>query len=357
MTDSLENDQEKEALSLETSTAEKQLDSETAATEQKSKEKPSEIQSDEKEMKPGKPFYKKWWFWVIVVLILIIVVGSVGGESTSSSNTTSNSNVSTSSSSASNTNMVDNADDAQEPLAATDAEKADLKASIDESKAMDMGLYTSDSAELFTDAISEAEDIYSNPEATSDEVKNAIDYLATAKALLEEKVQPVVLTGNGDDVVDIPEDLAVCLVSANYEGGSNFVIKSLDASGNSLDLLVNTIGAYTGTTTTGLGRGTAAMLEINASGPWTITLKPIADADALTSGQVMHGDNVVLADTSGATKLNITNNGESNFVVRGISTSSSELLVNEIGSYSGTVVNKNYIMFIVGSKGDWTISW
>ena len=59
-----------------------------------------------------------------------------------------------------------------------------------------------------------------------------------------------------------------------------------------------------------------------------------------------------------AAKLSIENQGEHNFVVRGVDSDGKvKLLVNEIGSYSGTVANRDYFMVIVESEGDWCISW
>lgn len=294
------------------------------------------------------PVYKKWWFWVIIAVVIIGIIGGIaGGSGSHDGNSTSSSSSSSEYSSSAQ----------QVATPATEGEKAELLEAIDEAKVLDLSLYTSDTGATLTSAISNAERVYADTDATSTQVSSALSQLKGAKNLLKEKEKPVVLTGSGDDVVDIPANLFTCLVTADYSGSSNFVIKSLDKNGDSIDLLVNTIGAYTGTTTTGMKNTTAVYLEVGASGPWTITLSPIADAQSITSGQQLHGDNVVMASTGSATKLTITNAGESNFVVYGISSSSSKLLVNEIGDYSGTVINNGYSMFIVQSEGDWTISW
>lgn len=293
------------------------------------------------------PIFKKWWFWLIIAVVIIGIIGGAAGGSGSSNS----SSAATASSSASSSAAQ------QVATPATEGEKAELLAAIDEAKVIDLSLYTSDTGVTLTSAISNAEKVYADSNATSMQVDGALSQLNSAKSLLKEKEKPVVLTGSGDDVVDIPANLSTCLVTAEYSGGSNFVIKSLDKNGDPIDLLVNTIGAYTGTTTTGMKSTTAVYLEVGANGPWTITLSPIADAQTIANGQQMRGDNVVMASTEGASKLTITNAGKSNFVVYGISSSSSKLLVNEIGDYSGTVINSGYSMFIVESEGDWTISW
>lgn len=57
----------------------------------------------------------------------------------------------------------------------------------------------------------------------------------------------------------------------SHQGTSNFAVWALDANLNRRDLLVNEIGAYTGTVR--VERGTAG-LEINADGSWTVTINP-----------------------------------------------------------------------------------
>lgn len=312
------------------------------------KDSSSTPQTEKAEKETKVPFYKKWWFWVIIV---VVVIGIIGGAASGGSN--DNSTTSSSSSNSSNVNTASQSTSSP----ATEQEKAELLSAIDEAKVIDLTQYTNDSGASLTAAISNAEKVYADTSASSSDVESAITRLSSAKNLLKEKEKPVVLTGNGDDVVDIPASLSTCLVTAEYSGSSNFVIRSLDKNSDSIDLLVNTIGAYSGTTTTGMKNTTAVFLEVSASGPWTITLSPIADAQTITNGQALHGDNVVMASTGSASKLTITNAGKSNFVVYGISSSSSKLLVNEIGDYSGTVINNGYSMFIVQSEGDWTISW
>lgn len=290
-----------------------------------------------------RPIYKKWWFWLIIVIVIVLIAS--GGNSGESNKSSSSAETSASSKTV------------QAPTPATDSEKAELKAAIDEANVIDLSLYTTDTAAELKSAIDVANKCYANAEASSADVKGAISRIKSAISQLKEKIKPVVLEGSGDDVVDIPSELSTCLVSAQYNGKSNFIIKTLDKSGDSLDLLVNTIGSYTGTTTTGKKNTAAAFLEINAAGPWTITLKPVVDAESITSGQQIHGDNVVMASTGASKKLSITNEGKSNFVVYGISATSSKLLVNEIGDYNGTVVNNGFSMFIVESEGDWSITW
>lgn len=359
-------------LSDDSSAAEEKIDvSNDSVGIKENPEADSEIPiiSSESEHIDKKPIYKNGWFWPVVVVVIVLILGicaALGGNEEKKPNTeptpvsktesadTKETDTTKEDKSSTSTNKSEKK---EEPVYATEAEKEELRAAIDEANAIDLELYTSDTAAAVTLAIQDAEAVYADEKALPSKVDKAIEGINETVSKLEEKIQPVVLSGNGDDVVDIPSELAICLVTAEYSSDSNFIIKTLDSNGGSIDLLVNTIGAYYGTTTTGMRNGTPAYLEVSASGPWTITLKPIADADVLENGQMMHGDNVVLASSSAAKKLTINNSGKGNFIVYGISSSSSKLLVNEIGDYSGTVVNNGSSLFIVESEGDWSISW
>lgn len=165
-------------------------------------------------------------------------------------------------------------------------------------------------------------------------------------------------SGTGDSVVDLPVAGTPCLISISHDGGSNFAIWSVNSSGENVDLLVNTIGSYSGTVTNYGKHTESAMLSIKADGNWTITIAPLSSMQPLENGATYTGDDVRYIDTTTLTKITIENTGDSNFTVRGIGISSAKLLVNEIGSYSGTVIwNENQSFLIVGSNGNWSVSW
>jgi hypothetical protein len=100
---------------------------------------------------------------------------------------------------------------------------------------------------------------------------------------------PLAQSGTGLYIVTLPKGVTGGIVTALHDGASNFVIDVLDATNQSTaDLLVNTIGAYTGTTAYGLtALGDGISLQITADGNWTITLSPISAARrSLTPGRV-----------------------------------------------------------------------
>lgn len=148
------------------------------------------------------------------------------------------------------------------------------------------------------------------------------------------------------------------IVTATYDGASNFVVNVLDADNESTgDLLVNAIGSYDGRTAFGLtSTGDASALEVTADGPWTITVAPLSSAkDLPESGE---GDGVYLYDGDSG-KLALSHSGEGNFVVYEETGDalSMGLLVNEIGSYSGKVaLSTGPSIIAITADGSWTAS-
>ncbi len=168
----------------------------------------------------------------------------------------------------------------------------------------------------------------------------------------------VTVTGSGDDVVDIPCAGMPCIIEISHSGSHNFAVWSVDSSGDNVDLLVNEIGSYSGTVTTYTDYDDAAMLAITAGGSWSVTFKPMSAMEEATNGSSFTGDNVVLINADELTKVSFTHSGSSNFAVWGIGMTDVDLLVNEIGSYDGTVIwSQPQSFLIVNADGTWTVSW
>jgi len=168
---------------------------------------------------------------------------------------------------------------------------------------------------------------------------------------------PLTQSGTGDNIITLPKGATAGIVTATHDGSSNFVINVLDAANQSTaDLLVNTIGAYTGATAYGLtALGDGVSLQITADGNWTITLSPISAAPALVGAG--SGDAVFLY-TGPAEPLTVAHSGESNFVVTEDTGASFSfgLLINEIGAYTGTVpMSAGPSIVTVRADGAWTL--
>lgn len=121
-------------------------------------------------------------------------------------------------------------------------------------------------------------------------------------------------------------------------------------------VLVNTIGAYTGTSVYGFTEFSKGVtLQLSADAAWTITISPVSAAPALpTSGA---GDGVFLY-TGAVGQLAATHDGSANFVVSeqtGNGPEMSLLLINTIGAYSGTVpISAGPVVFSITADGHWT---
>lgn len=169
--------------------------------------------------------------------------------------------------------------------------------------------------------------------------------------------EPVTHTGTGDNLVSLPAGATVGIVTATHDGARNFIINALDATnGSTGDLLVNTIGAYSGTSAFGFNAmSDATTLEVNADGNWSIVISPVSAAPAFAASGT--GDAVHLFDGD-AGKLTATHAGERNFIVMEETGEafSMGILVNDIGVYSGTVpLSAGPSVLVIRADGAWTL--
>lgn len=165
-------------------------------------------------------------------------------------------------------------------------------------------------------------------------------------------------SGSGDSTIDIAPGVVAAVVTATHQGSANFAVSALDAANQPTgDLLVNTIGAYTGITAYGLsGFGEPSKLQITADGPWTRLIAPISSAPQLPAQASGEGDAVYVYD-GGAVDWAIEHTGEANFVVLQYVDPFPNLAVNEIGNYSGTVpAQAGPSVVAIQADGQWSIA-
>jgi hypothetical protein len=169
---------------------------------------------------------------------------------------------------------------------------------------------------------------------------------------------PTVYNGRGDDIVSITKDPGIAVLQFECPQCSSNTIVTTDGSES---LLVNEIGSYTGKHLIDLRDGsTTTTVTVKASGAWKLTVASglgaatVAAGDAPVAGQ---GDDVILMNGT-ATKVRITNRGQSNFIVYVISirSPSINLAVNKIGGYEGTVALDAPAVITIKSSGNWTIT-
>jgi hypothetical protein len=169
---------------------------------------------------------------------------------------------------------------------------------------------------------------------------------------------PLTQTGTGDGLMTLPAGAKAGVVNASYQGGDNFSISVLDASNQSTgQLLVNTIGSYTGTTAYGFNAlSTGVTLQVSGSGSWTVTISPVSAAPGLPASGT--GDGVFLY-SGGAARMSATHDGSANFAVLEETGDPFHfgLLINEIGAYSGTVpLSAGPSVISITADGNWTMS-
>lgn len=172
--------------------------------------------------------------------------------------------------------------------------------------------------------------------------------------------EPVVYTGTGDDVVQItpPDGKYVFKITGNQEE-RHFSVKAYDSFAEYIDLLVNTTSQYSGVTYD--PTQSTAMLEVSATGDWTIELVSIYTMDALISGNSISGEGdavlqvfapVLTADIQG-------NDASAHFSVKSYDMDGGylDLLVNTTDPYSGTVMmGLDVSTLVISAEGPWTIT-
>jgi hypothetical protein len=172
---------------------------------------------------------------------------------------------------------------------------------------------------------------------------------------------PTSHSGSSDAVVPIPAGAKAGLVAATHTGSGHFAVEALDAENKMVDLLANEVGAYSGTTAFGFGISSKAPvnLKVTASSGWTMKISPISSAPVLASPASGKGDAVYLWNGK-ATNWDIKNTGDGHFAVsnQGSGVLSYDLLVNEVGSYHGTVpVKSGPAVTMITSDGTWSITF
>lgn len=165
------------------------------------------------------------------------------------------------------------------------------------------------------------------------------------------------LDGSGDDVVNLTKPDGPALIDLSYSGRGNFIVWNQSASGKRQDLLANTIGSYKATRPLDFGGQKTVRLEIRASGPWEIKVRDLDSVKKVTvpgtiTGQ---GDEVFMLIGDTVDHATILHDGESNFIVTVYDQFRPDLLVNEVGDYSGIVSISGGSVFDIVADGTWTI--
>jgi hypothetical protein len=168
--------------------------------------------------------------------------------------------------------------------------------------------------------------------------------------------------GSGDSVVEIelPDGSGQAAVATiAHQGSSNFAVWALDSNMAQQDLLVNVIGNYQGTVLFNLSGNDTTSLEITADGAWSVTVRSLLSLEEFDGSPVSGSGDDVLIYRGKAGVAAITHNGSSNFAVWTYG-DRTDLVVNEIGAYSGSVRwTAGPSVVAISADGEWsiTVSW
>lgn len=196
-----------------------------------------------------------------------------------------------------------------------------------------------------------------NKAAKEREAQAAREAAAKKAAEVAAANAPKDYSGVGDDVVNITkhgDGTGAEVAIIQHTGGSNFAVHTLDSSLAKTDLLVNEIGPYSGTVAFDLrsSQQTKA-LKVTADGAWTIKLVPLSSVRKLDGSAPMTGRGDDVFYYTGPAKAAVfTHDGSSNIAVHSYSTRA-DLLVNEIGPYTGTIVWTPGL-YQVTADGNWS---
>jgi hypothetical protein len=165
--------------------------------------------------------------------------------------------------------------------------------------------------------------------------------------------------GSGDSIVkvELPDGAdQVAVATISHKGSSNFAVWALDSNMEQQDLMVNRIGNYQGTVLFNLNGNDTTSLEVTADGAWTITVRSVLSLRQFKGAAATGtGDDVIIYQgEAGAAAL--THNGESNFAVWSYG-DNTDLVVNQIGTYKGTVRwSAGPSVIAVSADGKWSIT-
>ncbi len=166
-------------------------------------------------------------------------------------------------------------------------------------------------------------------------------------------------SGSGNFVIDATGyDLTRKLMVITHNGVAEFQVSTLDQDLIQLALVESAVGAVSGTYPLGFdGVATPRYIRVDADGEWAIEIKPVEEARLWQADFIAGTGADVLRYEGGASVLDYTNAGSSNFIVQYYRNPGFDLLVNEIGPISGTtIMQAGPGVVVVDAEADWALS-
>lgn len=171
---------------------------------------------------------------------------------------------------------------------------------------------------------------------------------------------PIKLSGRKSKTVKlkIPKDVgAVARITSS--GKKDFAVWELDAKGDKPKVLVNRVGAYQGTVLVNLTGGVRA-LKVQASGPWSITIKPALDAKAWDPEKRLKGTGDIVVRISPLSEAPIPvqfrHDGTRTFGVWAYGLTGSDELATGMGAATDDLVVPGRSLLVrIEADGPWSI--
>jgi hypothetical protein len=132
-------------------------------------------------------------------------------------------------------------------------------------------------------------------------------------------VAPNTYEGEGDETIEIatpvPGRPAVATLTSTRSGA--FIVDGLDADGNAIENLVDVLDTYEGSVPIDWNPSLAPItqLQIQAPGPWTISLSSLTDVPQFTTGKLEGDSDDVFAYVGGEADGEMTFAGEGSAVL------------------------------------------
>jgi len=200
------------------------------------------------------------------------------------------------------------------------------------------------------------------------------------EAYSEDEVSSISFTGEGDTITDFFKlESYMLLFDIEYSGDGHFSTVIYGTEDEYLDLVANEIGSFNYEVYTSLQTdlsyissdfgisGQEFFLEIEADGPWTVSIKQPNFNEFNDNFTSLNGKGTVASDAyyfdCGMHKISVKHFGDRYFsvVAYDITGDYIDLVVNEIGNYEGTTIldidKKGFYVFDISGSSDayWTI--
>lgn len=189
--------------------------------------------------------------------------------------------------------------------------------------------------------------------------------LPTNTPLPTPTLQPIILSGWGDSIVDFVKWKGPAILKVRYESDGFFSIRKYPVDSNIYDdLLVYTKGAYEGTlpldwSVDWYGFQPTSRFEVTAGGPWELQVLPIENARIARIRDIIEGigDDVVYIVGEAPDLLKVdASRAKRNFIVQALSGLGLELKISEKAPYTGTVLlDPSTVALAITATGKWSL--